>query len=216
MGHRCTQKRFSLVFHLCKSVPHLWLKKSVFIGAPSVAILSSLLLSACDRSSSTSPSAPTPPPKLTDLRPITYFEDNCSRCHGPYGSFYGDTFAQKLSPAQLHKVVHEMAAGPGNAPIEGPELEAQVAYHRSLADKKPFIVLTEMKEEYGQHILHGEATPESQLDLVIDGTSISAKLEGHRWSAALPAPSALSRLRIRATKNNQETSLNQGHVHSHE
>lgn len=172
-----------------------------------------LALSACDRATPL-PTPPAPPPTLAGLRPLTYFEDNCSRCHGPYGSFYGDTFGKKLTPEQLHRVVDEMAAGPGNAPLQGAELEAQVAYHRSLIDGKPFLILTEIKEENGQHILHGEATPDSQVELLINDVPTPAKLEGHRWSIPLPSLN-FSQLSIRATKDGHTTTLNPTRIYSH-
>lgn len=115
----------------------------------------------------------------TDFKPafaaMQYFDVNCARCHGPQGSFYGKEFGRHLSDEALTKVVHEMAEGPGNAPLKEDELKIVVAYHRSLIRGDPFISIT--ARDNG--ILHGEATPASHI--TVDGKP--AQIEGFTWSA---------------------------------
>lgn len=74
--------------------------------------------------------------------PLSYFAANCARCHGPNGSFYGASFAKTRDEAGLHQIVHDMAFGPAQAPLDDAKLEVLVAYHRSLIDKKPFLSLS--------------------------------------------------------------------------
>jgi hypothetical protein len=72
---------------------------------------------------------------------MSYFESNCARCHGAYGSFYGEGFGKNLTDSKLRQVVHDMAAGPGNAPVTEPQLDALTAYHRSMINGKPFLIV---------------------------------------------------------------------------
>ena len=103
---------------------------------------------------------------------IGYYQAHCVSCHGPYGSYYGDGFAADLSDAELAETVDEMCAGPGQAPLEGDPLAAEVAYHRSLArpDGPPFVAV--VSRDAGG--VKGEVTPGSAVrvgdrDAVVDG-----------------------------------------------
>jgi mono/diheme cytochrome c family protein len=77
-------------------------------------------------------------PAVSEFAPMAYFESNCARCHGAYGSFYGEGFGKNLTDSKLRQVVHDMAAGPGNAPVTEPQLDALTAYHRSMINGNRF------------------------------------------------------------------------------
>ena len=99
--------------------------------------------SASSSRMSTHAAAPTAWKTTPDgFAPLSYFAANCARCHGPNGSFYGDSFARTRDDASLRQIVHDMAFGPAQAPIDDPKLEVLTAYHRSLIDKKPFLSLS--------------------------------------------------------------------------
>lgn len=142
------------------------------------------------------------------LGPISYFENHCARCHGSGGSFYGDDFARNLKhDSDLYHFVEEMAAGPGGAPLQDVNLEAQVAWHRSLVDKRPFLAWT----GWSLFSLQGEITPESTVELHLGKTRIPAQVKGHTWTILLePGTSNLDILNkgsLVAEKNSQQTLL---------
>lgn len=113
--------------------------------------------------------------------PITYFNANCSSCHGNYGSYWGEGFAAELSEEELHAVVDEMAAGPAFAPLEGRALEAQTAYNRSLAagaEKGLFVVAIVQGAT-----VTGEVTPEATVTVVTGAGDVKATVDGHTWAA---------------------------------
>lgn len=135
--------------------------------------------------------------------PISYFEQNCANCHGSLGSNYGDTFGVGRTDAQLFKSVEEMCEGPGNAPLKGEELEAEVAFHRALARKQPFVSWTSAENSN----LSGEATPGSQLSVTVGDKQSSATLDQEKWTIALPPGVSADKLSIEASKAGKTSQL---------
>ena len=121
--------------------------------------------------------------------PIAYFNANCAGCHGDYGSFWGDGFAADYGDDELREVVAEMAAGPAFAPLDGPALDVQTAYNRSLtaAATGPFLVISALADG----VVSGEVTPGSAV--TVDGTP--ATVDGHRWSAEATAAARVTAVR---------------------
>jgi hypothetical protein len=145
---------------------------------------------------------------ISDFAPLAYFSSNCARCHGAYGSFYGAEFGRNLTEAKLRQVVHDMAAGPGNAPLDEAQLDVQIAYHRSLIDKKPFIVVTgATPEQDGSTTLRGETSPDSAVTLRWEGGAAPAKVEGDAWRATLPARVDIGKVKLVAVKGDVHTTL---------
>jgi hypothetical protein len=146
--------------------------------------------------------------EVSQFAPLAYFSSNCARCHGAYGSFYGAEFGRNLTDAKLRQVVHDMAAGPGNAPLEEAQLDVLVAYHRSLIDKKPFLVVNAATAELdGSTLLRGETSPDSTVTLRWEGGSAPAMVEGDTWRATLPAKASINKAEVVAKKNDLETTL---------
>lgn len=116
-------------------------------------------------------------------KPISYFNANCSSCHGDYGSYWGEGFAADYDMKELSEVVDEMAAGPGFAPLEGEALAVQTAYNESVAKKLPFAVAFKDGDSW-----RGEATPKATLK--VDGKPV--QLDGHTWSAPAGGATELS------------------------
>ncbi|MBS1271680.1 MAG: hypothetical protein MAGBODY4_00812 [Candidatus Marinimicrobia bacterium] len=50
-----------------------------------------------------------------DFQPIEYFNNQCARCHGPGGSFYGEDFARDKSLQELLTVVEEIRQATGKS-----------------------------------------------------------------------------------------------------
>ncbi len=184
-----------------------------------LALLAALALSpiGCDR-----PAPPSPPPSssastpaaatvftATTFKPIDYFEAQCARCHGNYGSAYGVAFGGKKDDAQLNSKVSAMCSGPGMKPLKGQSLDILVAFHRSLIDKKPFVIVNgEMDGSW-----YGETTAGSTLE-VPGASSPAITLNGHSWTLMLPTPS--EGLVLRTSKDGKvvEVPLTAG-AHSH-
>ena len=139
--------------------------------------------------------------------PMAYFDQKCARCHGPQGSFYGKDFGRDLDDAKLHATVNMMASGPAQAPISAPQLEIEVAYHRALIAKQPFVVVTDVTRDEKSLTLHGEATPGSALQIVAGKTKADAKLEKFAWTATLPANVDLNSATLTAKVGEAQTIL---------
>ena len=153
--------------------------------------------------------------RTLDFRPLTYFDRYCSRCHGPFGSYYGKDFARDLSPEALQQKVMEMVAGPGGAPLSGDSLAALVAFHHSLSTGKPFIVITEASRDS----LIGEVTPGVPLRMYCGNQVATLSVRGYRWSVRKPPwldNCSSGELRIAAGTGGNETILNPaGAAYSH-
>ena len=139
------------------------------------------------------PAAPNAPadadaaPRVTSFAPLTYFNQNCARCHGKYGSFYGDGFAKDLSDDSLHQVVAQMAQGPAQAPLSPADLEIETAWHRALRDGKPFVAIVKSEKVPQGWQLSGEVSPGATLEINGQPVEITKK---SNWTA-LVAPGAV-------------------------
>jgi glucose/arabinose dehydrogenase len=154
------------------------------------------------RRASAASSAPTSKaPELPELAAISYFNANCARCHGPFGSFYGKRSYHPYPV--LAADIKQMAEGPSDAPLSEKALAAQVAYHQSLYDLKPFIAWV---GQDGQ-LISGEVTPGSKVTIVSGGKPIDARVEDYRWSATLPDGVKPGQVEIRAQNATGETVL---------
>lgn len=120
------------------------------------------------------------------IGPMAYFDQNCARCHGQYGSFYGSEFGKGLTDSKLHDVVRDMAEGPGNAPLADADLAAEIAYHRSMIKRTPFIAIT--KSDTTE--LSGEVTAGATVTLTNAGKTIEAKVDEHSFTIKLDGPLA--------------------------
>jgi hypothetical protein len=161
------------------------LKLALFILT--AAVIAGGLMDGSGRTAAQVTTAPTTAPanglnSPTGFGPLSYFQDNCARCHGDYGSAYGEGFGKHLADAQLEKVIDDMAFGPGNAPLQPRELAVQVAYHKAMIAGQPFATVTKITIDGANAILEGEAPP----DTAITVTGIPATMEGHSWRATVP------------------------------
>lgn len=144
--------------------------------------------------------------------PISFFNSACASCHGDYGGFYGDGFAAARSDADLGRIVREMVAGPARSDLAERDMEALVAYHRSLVDGAPFLAWTSHRGEE----LTGEVTPGSTVSVVggdMDG--VEASVDGHTWRLRLRSPESPLPV-LRAQRGELSTMLDLGRAaHSH-
>ncbi len=111
-------------------------------------------------------------------------------------------------------MVEDMAAGPGGKPLEGESLNAQVAFHRSLVDRHPFVIVT----YFDPGNLQGETIPGASVQVMANGKSYDATVSGHRWSIQLPPGIQLSQIKISATRQDKKTEIDlsrQTYSHNH-
>lgn len=157
--------------------------------------------------------APSSQPVALSDGPISYFQDRCARCHGPYGSGYLPDSQLRLDDVALRNIIRDMAAGPAMAPIEGPDLDAQVGFHRSLLDARPFLAI--VKRDAGS--LEGEVSPGSRVVLKAGDQTIEAKVTDHTWSVALGSlkPEQLRGATLIGTRGERRTDLPAAESFSH-
>ena len=118
-------------------------------------------------------------PKDTDAEKVNYppvstFRSACSRCHGPQGSFFGDSFGE-LPDKELVRFVGLMMKGPGGLNPTKSDIEAMTAYHRALAKKRPFIFITKVDTLSNGVNYSGESMPGTIISLSSVGESLQIK-----------------------------------------
>lgn len=140
----------------------------------------------------TSQPARNPPADLVDLTPgpVVTFETSCARCHGPHGSFFGDTFAD-LNDEKLHEMVTEMMRGPAQLQPRDRDIEAMVAYHQAMREHLPFASINNASAwAAGQDkSIMGECTPDTKVHLRKGATAIPASMDGLTWKISQPPAS---------------------------
>ncbi len=138
-------------------------------------------------------------PHATKFAPMAYFNENCARCHGENGSFYGDDMGKGRDDESLREIVDEMASGPAQAPLAPAELDAVTAWHRAFRDKKPFVALVKAEKVESGWQLSGEISPSATLQ--INGEAVEVK--GATWTFCV----ATDAVKLRATKGDAVTEV---------
>jgi hypothetical protein len=127
------------------------------------------------------------------LPPMMTFERTCARCHGPRGMFYAVPFEHE--GAALRKVVKEMMTGPAGLDPTDPDVDAMLAYHRSMRQDRPFVIVTNPAAfRTGQtRALRGEVDPDAELQLTLgDQTIDDIRRDGSTWYAEVADPGSLT------------------------
>ena len=138
-------------------------------------------------------------PRATKFAPLAYFNESCARCHGDYGSNYGDDFAKNLDDKALHDIVGEMAAGPAQAPLSPADVEILTAWHRAKRDGKPFVIIVKTEKTEAGWQLSGEVSPGATLQ--INGEAV--EVEGSNWQHCVATGDA----KLRAEVGDEVTEL---------
>lgn len=102
--------------------------------------------------------------------PVSTFESKCARCHGPQGAFYGKSFGQ-LPDKDLERFIRLMMKGPGGLNPSQTDIEAMMAYNKSLSRHRPFIFLASSDTTANGIIYSGESLPGTTLTQTGDGGS---------------------------------------------
>jgi mono/diheme cytochrome c family protein len=119
--------------------------------------------------------------------PVTTFERACAGCHGPQGAFHDESLA-KMADDKLREMVEQMMRGPGQLQPTPVQLEAMIAYQRSLRDRRPFACVTNAAAFLsGKDIaLQGEVSPGASVQSDKAGARIAATVNGMVWTLAQP------------------------------
>ncbi len=114
--------------------------------------------------------------------PIALFEDACARCHGPFGSFYGEEFA-KLEDEHLEEVIFDMMIGPSQLDVTDTEIEAMTDYHRALNDERMFVSINNGKslKQSEAKSIKGDKSPSSNVLLKKQGITYQPKENLFTW-----------------------------------
>lgn len=117
--------------------------------------------------------------------PVKSFEENCARCHGPQGKFYGKGFGRRPYK-ELRHMVKEMMEGPAFMNPSSREVSAMTAYHHGLSQGDPFICLTQY--DSSRNMLHGEVIPGNHLFLKSSPKNLTPVpvTDDGSWNATLP------------------------------
>lgn len=122
-------------------------------------------------------------PRSLKTGPISYFNDQCARCHGDDGSFAGVAFvAAPASDAELVRAVEEMVEGPAEDRVEGAELGALIAFHRTLVLDEPFVAVTKIDPDE----VTGEVSPGARVRVRFGESDVEAPVDEQTWLAAAP------------------------------
>ncbi len=143
----------------------------------------------------------TAPKTTAGFKPLDYFQNNCARCHGDYGTAYGSEFAKNITDEQLQTFVRDMAEGPAQAPLGDADLASETDFHRALRDGRPFGAAVTWKDG----VLSGEATPGSLITLEIEGQTQNIPLKGNSWSVKVPSPLSWKTAKLRLSRVGKET-----------
>jgi hypothetical protein len=154
-----------------------------------------------------------------EFRPISYFQANCAMCHGDYGPYLGAEMGQRHDDRMLRRTLDDMAFGPANAPIEEHELDILLAWHRSLIDGRPFVILNQVTtdEDDGAWVrLSGETFPGTRITIQHPAGEVAAEVDRHRWHAMLPAGTSPQSIVLHAQRGQAQTILDLSQAaHSH-
>jgi len=103
--------------------------------------------------------------------PVSYFVNNCSRCHGPADNAYAE-FTKPRRGEEMKKFIVLMADGPALAPIDPAGVEMQYHLHNAMLDKAPYAWIDPTQTD----LIAGE---------LIEGTTVYLNTGTERIKAAI-------------------------------
>ncbi len=180
-------------------------RAGIAMATASLMLVMLVVIPSCSvaRPGSTPSSTAAPSNRVPAFPAMAYYETNCSRCHGPEGSFYGPTLGKNLTDTQLIKVVNDMADGPGGAPLKPEALAVETALHRAMVLHVPFVSVTSI--DGGKW--SGEVMSDSKVTLMAGEEKIVAVVAGAAWTAQLPEATKPTDVRIVAELDGRTTFL---------
>ena len=152
-------------------------------------------LAACEKAPPTPPGPVKPRPTAwaapLAIGPISYFNAQCTSCHGNYGVQIVDHNVARNSPgAEYRAMVEYMVTDRASSSLPPREMDAQTSYCMSLAavgegvvsEGSPIFIA--VKSPINEGGLEGEVTPGSTVTFVTakGQVRIEAKVDGHIWS----------------------------------
>jgi len=146
--------------------------------------------------------------QIVDLSrsPINTFKESCSRCHGTEGSAYGKGFAE-MRDDSLKEIISMMMNGPAQLKPGQVDVDAMVAYNKSIRSKKPFAVALNSKsffEEKTDNLLVS-ISAETKLSIKDKEVKVEETENGYRL---FYDPKKIKNLKITLTRDNISASFN--------
>jgi hypothetical protein len=130
-------------------------------------------------------------------QPVSFFQTNCMRCHGPYGSFYEQESA--YNSTELRALLKEMIEGQAQATLDDPHREVQYHLYRAMAARAPFIAISDR----GANHVFGETLPGTTITATSAGRPVPVTQFDHTFRIMAP-PGGMT---ITATRDGRSVSL---------
>ncbi len=118
-------------------------------------------------------------PTMTSEGPVSYFVNNCTRCHGPTENAYAE-FPVPRRGDELRKMLVVMAEGPAMSASDPETLEQQYQLHLAIIDKAPYIWIDPSQTD----VIAGELIESTDIYLQTPQGRVKAATDGYRF--ALP------------------------------
>ena len=152
------------------------------------------------------PTAAQPSPTIARASPVfralDYFQNQCARCHGNYGSAYQPGAKANMSDASLRQKVRSMAEGPGQASLtDEAQLDLVLAFECALRDAQPFAAVSAWTKEGW---LIGEALPGSKVWIENGGRTLEVPMAGHSWQVQLPLNTTATTAQLHIQRDGQK------------
>lgn len=108
--------------------------------------------------------------------PLSYFINNCARCHGPMEDAYKE-FATPRHGEALREMIVIMANGPAMAPLDEPSLQQQFDLHMAILERKPYVWIDPAVTDAWAV----ETMPDAVVTLITAEKRIQAMADGHLY-----------------------------------
>lgn len=119
-----------------------------------------------------------------ELGPISFFNASCGPCHGDYGMLLREELPPEAAQwDSIRSVIRGMVIGQAQTTLPEREIDALAAYRLSLLDGTPYVAFTGASD--GE--MRGEVTPGATVQVLAGGSAHAAAVDGHLWTAPLPA-----------------------------
>ena len=112
---------------------------------------------------------------MMTAKPVSFFQNHCMTCHGPYGSWYESESA--YGPQEHRELIRQMITGQANTTLDDEHQEIQYHLYRAMAAKSPFLAVSSRQET----ITTGEFLPGSEVTASVNGKAVPVTISGHTF-----------------------------------
>ncbi len=112
--------------------------------------------------------------------PVSYFVDNCMRCHNPPDVAYME-FANPRRDDELRRMILLMATTLAMSPSDPHILQGQYDLHLAMLDRAPYVWLDSENNNPASDIIVGERIEPTEVFLLTATTRLRAATDKHRF-----------------------------------